>query len=118
MPCPDSPNCVSSQSDPSDPHYMEPMTLGMELGSAQEQLKAFVLSMPGSKLISEENCTLHFTFTTRIMRFVDDVHFIFDPSAGLIHFRSASRVGYSDLGANRRRMKRVASEWERKHTSG
>ena len=47
---------------------------------------------------------LHAVATTRIMRFKDDLEFLLDRDAGTIGVRSASRVGYSDLGANRDRV--------------
>jgi uncharacterized protein (DUF1499 family) len=111
-PCPDKPNCVSSQSDPSDGrHYMQPIVCGVEPAVALERLKEIVLAMPGSALVSEDDTQMHFTFTTRIMRFVDDVELVIDTDAGLVHFRSASRVGHSDLGVNRKRMKKIVAEW-------
>lgn len=56
------------------------------------------------QVVQEGDHYLHATATTRWLRFVDDVEFYYDKEGGLLHFRSASRIGYSDLGANRRRM--------------
>jgi len=51
-------------------------------------------------------------FRTRIFRFVDDAQFVFDDKAKTIHFRSASRIGSSDMGVNRRRMEEIRKAFE------
>jgi uncharacterized protein (DUF1499 family) len=53
---------------------------------------------------------VHATVTTALWRFVDDVEFLWSEAEGVIHFRSASRLGRSDLGTNRRRMERIAAK--------
>lgn len=77
-----------------------------------ERLKQIVAAMPRAKIVSTSDDYLHAEFTSAIFRFVDDVEFLIDPAAGVIHFRSASRIGYSDLGANRRRMEDLRRRWE------
>jgi uncharacterized protein (DUF1499 family) len=101
-PCPDAPNCVSTQS--SDPrHRIEALPFR---GSA-EQTMAAVLSvvetMAKTTIITQAEDYLHVEYRTK-MGFVDDVEFYLDESTKTVHFRSASRIGYSDLGVNRRRM--------------
>ena len=59
------------------------------------------------KLVEEDESYLHYEFTSLLLRFVDDVEFLFDDEAKTIHFRSASRTGYGDLGVNRKRMEQV-----------
>ena len=61
-------------------------------------------------LTDEAESYLRYEFTSLIFRFVDDVEFFVDDVGEVIHFRSASRVGYSDLGANRRRMNQIKKE--------
>lgn len=63
--------------------------------------------MPRTKLVDEDESYLHFEFTSLLLRFVDDVEFLFDEKIGTIHFRSASRIGYGDFGVNRRRMEEI-----------
>ena len=63
--------------------------------------------MPRSQIVSSTNTYIHVEFTSLIFRFVDDVEFLFDDEKKLIHVRSASRVGYSDLGANRNRVEEI-----------
>lgn len=72
-------------------------------------LKTTVAGLPRTKLIEEDDTYLHYECTSLLLRFVDDVEFVFDDEAKLIHFRSASRIGYGDLGVNRRRMEDIRS---------
>ena len=65
--------------------------------------------MDRTMLIQEDATYLRYEFTSLLLRFVDDVEFLFDDSTKTVHFRSASRTGYSDLGVNRRRMERIRS---------
>ena len=102
-PCPESPNCVSSQgSDPS--HFVEPLSYQDTQPDAKMRLLKIIQSIPRSQIISQTDNYLHAEFTSLIFRFVDDVEFLFDGKQKLIHIRSASRVGYSDLGVNRKRI--------------
>ena len=104
--CPSTPNCVSSQATDAG-HAIEPLTYGTSLADAKARLKRVVGEMPRTRLISETDGYLHFEFTTRIMRFVDDVEFYVDDAAKRIHVRSASRVGRSDFGVNRKRVEQI-----------
>ncbi|MEZ4865516.1 MAG: DUF1499 domain-containing protein [Caldilineaceae bacterium] len=111
-PCPDSPNCVSTQSDPADQtHYIAPIAYTGSLAAAREQLLAIIADLPRTKVILTKENYLHTEFRSRIFRFVDDVEFYFDDEAKVIHFRSASRVGYGDLGVNRKRMEEIREKW-------
>ena len=67
--------------------------------------------MSRTKLLNEEDNYLHYTFKTFPIPFIDDVEFLFDDAAKVIHYRSASRVGYSDMGVNSKRMAKVAKAW-------
>ena len=103
--CPSSPNCVSTMAPADDEeHYMEAIPYE-DLQEARIKLMDVLMETPRTKILTQNRTYLHVTFTTPIIRFVDDVEFYFDEEEKLLHFRSASRVGYSDLGANRRRMK-------------
>lgn len=105
-PCPETPNCVCTYSD--DPrHAMQPIVYRGTRDDATVELKHIIMSLPRTRLIEETDTYLHFTFTSRIFRFVDDVEFEVDESANVIHYRSASRVGRSDLGVNRKRMQKI-----------
>ena len=76
------------------------------------RIKAIVESMDGAKAIKSEPDYLYAQFTTKLMKYVDDVEFWYDPAAKVIQVRSASRVGRGDLGVNRNRIEAVRSALE------
>ena len=76
------------------------------------RIKAIVEGMDGAKVVKSEPGYLYAQFTTRLMRYVDDVEFWFDPAANVIQVRSASRVGRGDLGVNRKRVEAVRAALE------
>jgi len=101
VPCKRTPNCVSSQADPADrEHYIEPIAFR---GSMQD-LRRAVESMERSTVISAERNYLYAEFRTKLMRYVDDVELYHDEKQGLVHVRSASRLGRRDFGVNRNRI--------------
>jgi uncharacterized protein (DUF1499 family) len=55
-------------------------------------------------VVQAEGDYLRCEFSTPLMRYTDDVEFWFDPAAQVVQVRSASRLGYSDRGANRARI--------------
>jgi uncharacterized protein (DUF1499 family) len=105
-PCPSSPNCVSTHAQ-DDGHAIAPFRYRKSRAEAKEALKEVIRSLPRAKLVEEDEAYLHYEFTSLMLRFVDDVEFLFDDEEKVIHFRSASRTGYSDLGVNRKRMEQV-----------
>ena len=109
-PCPDRPNCVSSQSD-DEAHAVLPLTYETTAAEAFFDLKMIISRMKLATVIKESPDYLHVEFSSLLFRFVDDVEFFLDDMAKLIHIRSASRVGYSDLGVNRRRVDKIREEW-------
>jgi uncharacterized protein (DUF1499 family) len=106
VPCPSSPNCVSTKAEDED-HAIAPFRYQKTRPEAKEALKAIIRSLPRTKLAEEDETYLHYEFTSLLLRFVDDVEFLFDDETKMIHFRSASRTGYGDLGVNRRRMEDI-----------
>jgi uncharacterized protein (DUF1499 family) len=105
-PCPSTPNCVSSrESDPA--RHVEPLPLRGSAVEGMAALRQVILAMPRSRVVAEGPGVLHAEFRSMIFRFVDDVDFVADEPAGVIHVRSAARVGYSDLGVNRRRVEEI-----------
>ncbi len=101
--CPSSPNCVSSLAK-SKKHYMEPWTYSGEKAAVMATLREKVLSLPRVKLVGEGSDYYHFVFTSKILRFKDDVWFFVDGESKKIHFKSASRLGRSDFGVNKERL--------------
>jgi uncharacterized protein (DUF1499 family) len=111
-PCPNSPNCVSSQAS-DESHAIAPFRYRKSRAEAKEALKEVIRSLPRTKLVEEDETYLHYEVTSLLFRFVDDVEFLFDDDTKTIHFRSASRTGYGDLGVNRTRMEQLRSLSER-----
>ena len=111
LPCPGTPNCVSSQEKNSE-HRIQPLTFEGSLEVAKERLHRVINSMRGTRIITKDVVYWHVEFTTQLLRFIDDVEFYFDGSHSLIHVRSASRQGYWDLGVNRRRVETIRSAFE------
>ena len=114
--CPKSPNCVSSESD-SASSRVEPLTFQGPPEKAWGNLKETIREM-GGKIEEEPDGYLWATFTSRLFRFVDDVEFRMVSTDGIIHVRSGSRVGYSDLGVNRRRVEKLRTLFIQKKGQG
>lgn len=95
--CPDSPNCVTSYAS-DETHGIAP------LQATLEQVRGALNGMERTNIVNQDGNYLYVEFTTALMGYVDDVEFLYDPAAGVTHVRSASRLGYSDLGANRKRI--------------
>jgi uncharacterized protein (DUF1499 family) len=102
-PCPDTPNCVGTQAA-DEGHRIEPLAYDGSAEEAMVRLKAALSTLPRTRVVTETPDYLHAECTSLVFRFVDDVEFLLDRERKVIHFRSASRVGHSDLGVNRRRM--------------
>jgi uncharacterized protein (DUF1499 family) len=112
-PCPKSPNCVSSQAH-DEKHYIEPINFAGTQQEAHDRLLQILESEKRTKMLTVQENYIRVEFTSVLFRFVDDVEFYFPEEQAeetVIHIRSASRVGYSDLGANRKRIERIRSEF-------
>ena len=106
-PCKRTPNCVSSQADPADAeHYVAPIPFK---GDAIAAVRRVVLGIPRTTIIRTETNYLYAEFRTPLMRYVDDVELYYDERAGLVHVRSASRLGRRDFGVNRKRVEQLRS---------
>jgi len=103
-PCPSSPNCVSSQAD-DDRHRIEPLAFTGDPDAAFTRLKGVLAARGDTTIIEETPGYLRVELQTTF--FVDDGEFLLDRARQVIQVRSASRVGYSDLGKNRRRMEEI-----------
>lgn len=107
-PCPNTPNCVNSQSEDAK-HKIEPFSYNSS-EKAMADLKTVIQSSKRTKIITETKNYLYVEFTSAIMGFVDDVEFYLDEGAKEIHVRSASRLGESDLGVNRKRIETIRTK--------
>ena len=107
FPCPTTPNCVCSE-NPVQNGYAAPLKYTGQPGESWQKARETVTTM-GGRIVEENDHYLHAVFTSRFFRFVDDLELRLDETAGVIHFRSASRTGYSDLGVNRKRIETLRS---------
>jgi uncharacterized protein (DUF1499 family) len=108
-PCPSKPNCVSSQAT-DKAHYIQPIHFTGTPQEAQDRLLQILNALERTNIIVVQENYIRVAFTSKIFQFVDDVEFYFpatDTEHIIIHFRSASRIGYSDLGANQKRIEQI-----------
>jgi uncharacterized protein (DUF1499 family) len=113
-PCPDSPNCVNSYQSDEEHTPMEPLHFSGDHAMAISDLKEIIKEMPRTEIADSSDVYLKVVFTIALFGFQDDVEFLADTLHNEIHFRSASRVGYYDLGVNRRRMESIQEAWVEK----
>lgn len=102
-PCPSSPNCVSSQAADAA-HRVEPLALRAPATDVWPELTRAVASMPRTRIVAEQPGYLRAEATSLLFRFVDDLELALAADGRRLDVRSASRIGYSDLGANRKRV--------------
>ena len=99
-PCARSPNCVSSQADPSDrEHYIAPLKASMEA------VRKAVQALPRTRIVLAHSNYLYAEFRSKLLGYVDDVEFFFD--GAVVQVRSASRLGRRDFGVNRARVEKL-----------
>lgn len=102
-PCPESPNCVSSF-ESSEEHSIA------ALDATLAQIQQVVLALDEANIVEQSSDYMYVEFTSRLMGYVDDVEFLYDSASNQTHVRSASRLGYSDLGANRKRIEAIRTQ--------
>lgn len=105
-PCPNSPNCVCTRAA-DEAHRIEPLTYTGSAEQAMTHLDAVLSARPRVRIVTRTDVYLYAEVASLLFRFVDDVEFLFDDEAKVIHFRSAARAGHSDFGVNRRRMEEI-----------
>lgn len=104
--CPSSPNCVCS--DAEDPaHRIDPFVLAAKPETAWAALREEIAARPRTRIVKAADDYLHVEEKSRFFGFVDDIEFHLRPADQIIAVRSASRVGYSDLGVNRKRVESI-----------
>ncbi|MEZ6138475.1 MAG: DUF1499 domain-containing protein [Pirellulaceae bacterium] len=100
--CPNSPNCVSTSSaHPSS--RIEPIPFEGTVTEARQKLELIIRNMPGSRIVHTDERYIHAEYRSRVLGFIDDLEVLIDEGQQQIFLRSASRIGYSDFGANRKR---------------
>jgi uncharacterized protein (DUF1499 family) len=108
-PCKSKPNCVSSLNHEKRYHVAPLRYDRFEM--AKDRLLDTLKSIKRVRIVVNHGNYIRAEFTSFIFRFIDDVEFYFDDNQKLIHLKSASRIGYSDLGANRRRIEKIRGKF-------
>lgn len=111
-PCPESPNCVNSQAQDEE-HSIKPFKLTGSIPEVKKKLTQAIELLDNSKVVVSDSNYIRAEFTSSLFRFVDDVEFYFpgsDSAETIVHVRSASRLGHSDLGVNRKRIESIRSK--------
>ena len=110
-PCPNKPNCVNSAA--TDPrHAIAPLAFTGNPDAAMQTLHDIVVGMGRARLMTREADYLYAEVVSKMLGFVDDVEFALNRQTKLIQVRSASRLGYSDLGVNRKRLEAIRTAFE------
>lgn len=110
--CPSSPNCVSSDAEPG-PHHVEPLSFQGGADAAWTAAQGVVQQLPRTRVVSLEPGYLHAECRSALMGFVDDLELHLRAGEGTIAVRSASRLGWSDMGVNRQRVDTLRREFRR-----
>ena len=110
-PCPDSPNCVSTQSM-DKARFIEPLHYTGSLADARQKLFDILENTKRVRVMKVETDYVHAEFRSSIFQFIADLEVYFPPDQAIIHVKSASRKGHYDFGANRRRVERLRSRFE------
>ncbi|MFK3961045.1 DUF1499 domain-containing protein [Guptibacillus hwajinpoensis] len=111
-PCPDKPNCVSSQST-DEKHGMKPISYNGTAEEALAKLKTILTNRKRTDIVEEGTHYIRAEEKSKLFKFVDDIEFYIDTASESIHFRSASRTGYSDMGVNKKRMNEIKEEFQK-----
>ena len=107
------PNSVSSQAGlwPGHPQQAKaaiaPLALSGDGAATLARIAELLRAQPRVLVITSRPDYLHAEATTRVMKYTDDIEFWFDPAAGVVQVRSASRLGEGDFGVNRARVEAI-----------
>jgi uncharacterized protein (DUF1499 family) len=115
-PCPSAPHCVTSQVE-SGVHSVAPIHYATSRAEARDRLVEIIRSMPGGEVVTVSSDYLLARFTAESSKSVDDLEVYLDDRQKLIHFRSASRSGFWDFGANRRRVEEIRERFSAQKTT-
>jgi uncharacterized protein (DUF1499 family) len=106
--CPSLPNCVSTQALPEDAvHYAEPIVYTGERKDTQLAIESYMLSKGNARIVSNSLGYIHFAVRSSLIGYIDDLEFYLPEGDSVVHVRSASRIGYSDFGVNRERVRQI-----------
>ena len=111
--CPDTPNCFNTEIKDHAGHYISPIKIPEKTNNSLFVLKDIVRNM-GGKIINENENHFSAIYTSSVFGFVDDLEIRVDTETNLIHIRSASRVGRSDMGVNKKRIILIKQLYKKK----
>lgn len=112
--CPKTPNCVNSQAADKQ-HFIQPIAFNGASQEAQNRLLQILKALKRSEITVNKENYIRVEFTSAFFRFIDDVEFYFPlakTEKTIIQIRSASRIGRSDFGANRKRMEQIRDKFK------
>lgn len=101
------PNYVSSLPDEEESNRIEPLTFTHEPETAWSEAVNAIDSLENTIVTTNTGNYLHAEAQSAFFKFVDDLELQLVPEEKKIHVKSASRVGHSDLGANRTRVEKI-----------
>ncbi len=104
-PCKESPNCICT--DEKDSHYLEPFPI---TDSSWKELPSFLKTLKGCSIVERRTDYIRMECRSSVFGFIDDVELYFDTQMGLLRYRSAARLGYSDFGVNRKRIEKIKKQ--------
>ena len=107
--CPSTPNCVSSYDAVEDSHYIKPISSKLSIKAKHQKLTQIISNTDNTQITQSSPAYIRAEYTSAFWGFVDDVEFVLEDTQ--IQMRSASRLGYSDLGVNRKRLESIRSEF-------
>ncbi|WP_085522569.1 DUF1499 domain-containing protein [Tuberibacillus sp. Marseille-P3662] len=113
-PCPKTANCVSSEHQDLNRRMMPVSFDGATTEEAMEYLVDILSGLPKTTIEKQEHHYIHAVAKTTVMEFYHDVEFYLDEAAKQVHFRSASRIGLTDFGTNKRRLQAIIARFLRK----
>ena len=114
--CPESPNCVNSQAEMTETPYIAPFRYDVPRDQARTFLLSLLDDLPRTKILQSTDDYIWAEVRTGLFGFTDDLEFYLPEDPPIIHVRSASRVGYSDLGANRNRVENLRRTFQERVT--
>ena len=113
--CPDKPNCVCSEYREDSAHFIQSLELAEQSAKSGKARIDAIITESGGVITSAQSDYIAATFASTVFGFVDDLEIRIDTDAGLIHFRSASRVGHNDFGANRKRVELIQLRYKQRY---
>ncbi len=110
-PCSEKPNCVRSEAGTAETHFISPLLVPQVMDEKVMDKVALLITEMGGEIIIRSDHYLSAIFVSSIFRFMDDFEVRLDSSEGVIHIRSASRVGHSDFGVNKKRVEQFKTRF-------